>query len=63
MATRSQDLELMRAIFPELIQAIPLDAPGFFKEGMSEMVRLDYPEPVRDLMQEFFGLTRPPAMH
>jgi len=63
IATRSHDLELMSTVFPELIQAIPMDAPGFFKEGMSEMVRLDYPEPVRELMQEFFDRTQAPAVH
>ena len=63
VTTRSHNLELMRAVFPELIQAIPLDAPGFFKEGMSEMMRLNYPEPVRELMQEFYDQTKLPAMH
>lgn len=63
VATRSHDLELMRSVFAELIQAIPLDAPQFFREGLTEMVRLDYPDPVRELMQEFYERTEMPAVH
>ena len=63
VATRSHDLELMRTVFTALIQALPLDAPGFFKEGMSEMVRLNYPQPVHELMQEFYEKTKLPAVH
>lgn len=63
VTTRSHDLDLMRSVFPELIQAIPMDAPEFFKEGMSEMVRLDYPGPVCELMQEFCDRTQSPAVH
>ena len=63
VATRSHDLELMRVVFTGLIQALPLDAPGFFKEGMSEMVRLNYPQPVHELMQEFHQQTKLPAVH
>lgn len=62
-ATRSHDLELMRATFPELIAAIPLDAPDFFKEGMSEMVRLNYPESVHELMKEFYLRATRPVAH
>jgi len=63
VTTRSNDPELMRVVFSGLIQAIPLDAPGFFKEGMSEMSRLNYLEPVRELMQEFYDRTKLPAVH
>lgn len=63
VATRTHDLEIMRTIFADLIKAIPLDAPIFFKEGMSEMVRLNYPQPVRELMQEFYEQTQLPVVH
>ena len=53
----------MNAVFPDLIQAIPMDAPGFFKEGMSEMVRLNYPEQICELMQKFHDKTKLPAVH
>lgn len=63
VATRSHDLDVMTQAFADLIQAIPMDAPRFFKEGMSEMVRLNYPEPVRELMQEFYERTALPSVH
>ncbi len=63
VATRSHDLDVMANVFDELILRLPMDAPGFFKEGMSEMVRLNYPDPVRELMQEFYERTKLPAVH
>jgi len=63
VATRSNDPTTMRRIFAELITALPMDAPNFFKEGMSEMVRLNYPEQVREVMQEFFDKTDKPQIH
>ena len=63
VATRTHDLEIMRTVFDDLIKAIPLDAPMFFKEGMSEMVRLNYPQPVQELMQEFYDKTQLPVVH
>lgn len=63
VATRTHDLDVMRLVFSDLIKAIPLDAPMFFSEGMSEMVRLKYPQPVCDLMQEFYDQTQLPAVH
>ena len=53
----------MRQVFGELIVAIPMDAPDFFKEGMAEMVRLNYPDSVRELMQEFCDRTALPPVH
>jgi len=53
----------MNAVFPELIKAIPLDAPDFFNEGMSEMLRLNYPEKVTTLMREYHQLSKLPAVH
>ena len=63
VATRSHDPATMRQVFSALIKALPMDAPGFFKEGMSEMVRLNYPQPVRDIMQEYFDQTAMPQIH
>jgi len=63
VATRTHDLEVMHEVFPDLIKAIPMDAPDFFKEGMSEMERLNYPQPVKDLMQEFYQQTQKPVIH
>ena len=63
VATRSQDLDVMNAVFSDLILAIPMDAPEFFSEGMSEMVRQNYPEPVCEVMQEFYERTKLPVVH
>lgn len=63
VATRTHDLDVMRSVFSDLIKAIPLDAPMFFNEGMSEMVRLNYPKPVCDLMQEYYDQTQLPVVH
>ena len=63
VATRTNDPQTMRSVFSDLIKALPMDAPGFFKEGMSEMIRLDYPPHVRDVMQEYFDQTDLPQIH
>lgn len=63
VATRTHDIELMRAVFDDVIKAIPLEAPTFFKEGMSEMERLDYPKSVREVMQEYFDRAQLPVKH
>ncbi len=63
VATRTHSPDTMRQVFSALITALPMDAPGFFKEGMSEMVRLNYPQPVRDIMQEYFDQTDMPQIH
>ncbi len=63
VATRTHNTDTMRQVFSALIKALPMDAPGFFKEGMSEMVRLNYPQPVRDIMQEYFDQTDMPQIH
>lgn len=63
VATRTNDPKTMRSVFADLIKALPMDAPGFFKEGMSEMIRLDYPDHVRSVMQEYFDQTDMPQIH
>lgn len=63
VATRSHDLDLIREVLAELIEAIPMDAPEFFQEGMSEMVQQNYPQPVREVMEEFYTRTKKPAVH
>ncbi len=54
MATRSYRPELMRQAYDAFVQALPEEAPGFFREGMNEMERLGYPEHVREVVQEYF---------
>jgi hypothetical protein len=53
VAPRSHDIQLMREAFETLINNLPEDATGFFQQGMSEMDRLNYPDHVRVVMQEY----------
>ncbi len=52
-ATRSLDPERMVRAFDALTHALPHDAPEFFHQGMGEMERLGYPEPVRRVMADY----------
>lgn len=53
IATRSQDTELMRRVFDEMLLYLPQDAASFFREGMEEMDALDYPPHVREVIEEY----------
>jgi len=62
-ATRSHDTDLMKTVFYELVSNLPLDAADFFAEGMHEMDRLNYPLPVREVLQEYFNKYSRPKMN
>jgi hypothetical protein len=62
-ATRSNNTELMRTVFQQLINKFPSDAAIFFSEGMHEMDRLNYPEDVREVLQEYFNKYSRPKMN
>ncbi len=62
-ATRSHDTELMRRVFQDLVYTLPDDAADFFSEGMHEIDRLNYPEPVRQMLQEYFNKYSRPKMN
>lgn len=53
VATRSYDPALMERVFSELSTCLPDDAADFFREGMRQMDDLDYPAPVREIMQNY----------
>jgi hypothetical protein len=36
-----------------LTASLPEDAPRFFTEGMQQMEALNYPEPVREVMEKY----------
>ncbi len=63
IATRSQDPKRMEAVFEQLLYRLPDDAAGFFAEGMEQMDSIDYPEHVRDVMQQYYHLTNKPTIH
>jgi len=53
VATRSHDPQLMETAFTLLTHRLPEDATRFFSEGMEQMVTLDYPAPVREVMEKY----------
>jgi len=63
VATRTHDLELMAEAFDEIIAHLPEEAPRFFTEGMEQMVALDYPDRVQELMRSYFDSFTRPRMH
>jgi len=54
VATRSHEPMLMEEAFDSLVEYLPDEAAGFFREGMEQMDALGYPPRVRDLMQRYY---------
>jgi hypothetical protein len=54
VATRSHRPALMVEAFQAVCEHLPDEAPAFFREGMGQMAALDYPQPVREVMERFF---------
>jgi hypothetical protein len=53
IATRSHNPELMEQAFAVLTGKLPEDAARFFSEGMQQMDALNYPAPVRKVMEKY----------
>jgi hypothetical protein len=53
VATRSHDPARMAEAFDFLIRQLPEDAAAFFAAGMQQMEALDYPDPVRRVMEKY----------
>jgi hypothetical protein len=62
VATRSHNVAAMERAFQELVQQLPEEAPAFFHEGMAQ-VGLDYPAPVRELMERYCRDWPMPTLH
>lgn len=54
VATRTNDVSIMKKVFDEMILYLPQDAAGFFSEGMQEMESLDYPPNVRKVIEQYY---------
>ena len=54
LAARSHDLELMKNAFDLLTEQLPEEAESFFEESVEQMHLAQYPEPVKELMQQYF---------
>ena len=55
VATRSHQPAFMEEAFTHLVEQLPEEASDFFQEGMEQMGALDYPQPVRDMMERWFA--------
>jgi hypothetical protein len=53
VATRSHRPHLMQAAFAAVVEALPGDAPEFFREAMGQMDALNYPPQVRAVVQHY----------
>lgn len=53
IATRTHSPELMESAYNTLIEYFPGDAAGFFRQAMSEMDRLNYPQHVRNVVERY----------
>lgn len=54
VATRARRPDLMEQAFARLVRHLPQDAAQFFHQGMQQLERIDYPESVRAVMQNYF---------
>ncbi len=53
VATRSHRPDLMESAFRAVVDALPDDAPEFFREAMGQMEALNYPPLVRAVVQRY----------
>lgn len=60
VATRSLNPELMTPAFDAIVEQLPDEAQRFFAEGMEQMTIIDYPDPVREVMQRYFSANSAP---
>lgn len=63
IATRTHNIDIMNAVFEQLLTRLPEDAANFFADGMKQMDIIGYPEHVRHVMEQFFKLTNQPTLH
>jgi hypothetical protein len=54
IATRTHQAGLMEQAFRSLAELLPEDTPAFFREAAGQMDALDYPEPVRTLVDSYY---------
>jgi hypothetical protein len=56
IATRSHRPELIESAYENLVRHLPEEAAEFFRQGMQQMVALDYPQPVRRVVERYYNL-------
>ncbi|MHB1676654.1 MAG: hypothetical protein ACYCSS_03810 [Sulfuriferula sp.] len=55
VATRTQDIDLMRRAFETLSRNLPEDCAAFFEQGLQQVQKDSYSPPVRELVQDYFN--------
>jgi hypothetical protein len=60
IATRSHQPALIDEAYQVLIEALPEEAPHFFKEGMQQMEAQNYPQAVRQVVAKYYELWHTP---
>jgi hypothetical protein len=64
IATRSHRPGLIERAYEILTEYIPQEAPNFFKEGMSQMDALNYPQQVREVVEKYYNIwSSPRTLH
>jgi hypothetical protein len=63
VATRAHSLPAMEAAFGALIEYLPEDAPGFFRDGMAQIEALDHPAGVRAVIKKYYDAWALPLLH
>ncbi|MEW8206798.1 MAG: hypothetical protein AB2746_11800, partial [Candidatus Thiodiazotropha taylori] len=64
IATRSHRPGLIERAYEIPDEYIPEEAPAFFKEGMSQMDALNYPQQVREVVEKYYNLwSSPRTLH
>lgn len=54
VATRSHQEKLMEPAFDSIVEMLPVDAAGFFEQGMKQMDVVGYPDNVREVMNRYY---------
>lgn len=54
VATRAGRPDLMELAFARLVTHLPQDAAQFFHQGMQQLERIEFPAPVREVMQNYY---------
>jgi len=54
VATRSLSPDLIEQAFTDVAEQLPMEASGFFREGMEQIKIQNYPDPVREVIERFY---------
>lgn len=55
VATRTQDIDLMKRAYDTLCRNLPEDCPAFFEQGLQQVQKDYFSSPVREMVQDYFN--------